>query len=157
VPPTSWRRAMTTSSFGWMRMTEGSFMGMRETGRARSVLARASARPRAVANPRVRVMARSSRRTTMVRHLSSALMQRKREVRMHALRFAAPVRTHLFAAAPGALALRRRPSASPRRRHQPRHRRPARAPGHDRDPGLVNAWGIAYSPTSPFWVSANGN
>jgi uncharacterized protein (TIGR03118 family) len=24
------------------------------------------------------------------------------------------------------------------------------------DPGLVNAWGMSYSPTSPFWVSANG-
>ena len=24
------------------------------------------------------------------------------------------------------------------------------------DPGLLNAWGIAASPTSPFWVSSNG-
>ncbi len=24
------------------------------------------------------------------------------------------------------------------------------------DAGLVNAWGLSYSPTSPFWVSANG-
>ena len=24
------------------------------------------------------------------------------------------------------------------------------------DPGLVNAWGLSYSPTSPFWVSSNG-
>jgi uncharacterized protein (TIGR03118 family) len=24
------------------------------------------------------------------------------------------------------------------------------------DPHLVNAWGMSYSPTSPFWVSANG-
>jgi len=24
------------------------------------------------------------------------------------------------------------------------------------DPGLVNAWGISYSATSPFWVSSNG-
>ncbi|HEY2190665.1 MAG TPA: PEP-CTERM sorting domain-containing protein, partial [Caldimonas sp.] len=24
------------------------------------------------------------------------------------------------------------------------------------DPNLVNAWGLSYSPTSPFWVSANG-
>lgn len=24
------------------------------------------------------------------------------------------------------------------------------------DPNLVNAWGVAYSPTSPFWVSDNG-
>lgn len=24
------------------------------------------------------------------------------------------------------------------------------------DPGLVNAWGVAYGPTSPFWVSSNG-
>ncbi|HSU66518.1 MAG TPA: TIGR03118 family protein, partial [Tepidisphaeraceae bacterium] len=24
------------------------------------------------------------------------------------------------------------------------------------DPDLVNAWGVSYSPTSPFWVSDNG-
>lgn len=24
------------------------------------------------------------------------------------------------------------------------------------DPGLVNAWGLSYGPTSPFWVSSNG-
>jgi len=24
------------------------------------------------------------------------------------------------------------------------------------DPGLVNAWGMSYAPTSPFWVSSNG-
>ncbi|MBW8758366.1 MAG: TIGR03118 family protein [Burkholderiales bacterium] len=24
------------------------------------------------------------------------------------------------------------------------------------DPGLVNGWGLSYSPTSPFWVSSNG-
>jgi uncharacterized protein (TIGR03118 family) len=24
------------------------------------------------------------------------------------------------------------------------------------DPNLINAWGISFSPTSPFWVSANG-
>ena len=24
------------------------------------------------------------------------------------------------------------------------------------DPGLVNGWGISFSPTSPFWVSSNG-
>lgn len=24
------------------------------------------------------------------------------------------------------------------------------------DPGLINAWGISYSPTGPFWVSSNG-
>jgi uncharacterized protein (TIGR03118 family) len=24
------------------------------------------------------------------------------------------------------------------------------------DPGLLNAWGISYSPTGPFWVSSNG-
>jgi uncharacterized protein (TIGR03118 family) len=24
------------------------------------------------------------------------------------------------------------------------------------DPGLLNAWGLSYSPTSPFWVSSNG-
>jgi uncharacterized protein (TIGR03118 family) len=24
------------------------------------------------------------------------------------------------------------------------------------DPGLVNAWGVSFGPTSPFWVSANG-
>jgi uncharacterized protein (TIGR03118 family) len=25
------------------------------------------------------------------------------------------------------------------------------------DPGLVNAWGLSYGPTSPFWVNANGS
>src|SRR5450755_343313 len=25
------------------------------------------------------------------------------------------------------------------------------------DPGLVNAWGLSSSPTSPFWISANGS
>jgi len=29
-------------------------------------------------------------------------------------------------------------------------------PGQFTDPGLVNAWGLSYSPTSPFWVSSNG-
>ena len=29
-------------------------------------------------------------------------------------------------------------------------------PAQVTDAGLVNAWGIAYSPTSPFWVSSNG-
>jgi uncharacterized protein (TIGR03118 family) len=29
-------------------------------------------------------------------------------------------------------------------------------PGVIEDPDLVNAWGISYSPTSPFWVSDNG-
>src|ERR1700709_332797 len=24
------------------------------------------------------------------------------------------------------------------------------------DPGLVNAWGISFAPTGPFWISANG-
>jgi uncharacterized protein (TIGR03118 family) len=24
------------------------------------------------------------------------------------------------------------------------------------DPGLINAWGLAYSPTGPFWASSNG-
>jgi uncharacterized protein (TIGR03118 family) len=24
------------------------------------------------------------------------------------------------------------------------------------DPGLINAWGISFSPTSPFWLSSNG-
>ncbi|SDX59301.1 TIGR03118 family protein [Nitrosomonas oligotropha] len=24
------------------------------------------------------------------------------------------------------------------------------------DPGLINAWGLSYAPTGPFWVSANG-
>jgi hypothetical protein len=23
------------------------------------------------------------------------------------------------------------------------------------DPGLVNAWGLSYAPTSPIWVSSN--
>lgn len=25
------------------------------------------------------------------------------------------------------------------------------------DPDLVNAWGISFNPTSPFWISDNGN
>lgn len=29
-------------------------------------------------------------------------------------------------------------------------------PAQTTDPGLVNGWGISYSPTSPFWVSSNG-
>jgi len=29
-------------------------------------------------------------------------------------------------------------------------------PAQVTDAGLVNAWGISYSPTSPFWVSSNG-
>ena len=29
-------------------------------------------------------------------------------------------------------------------------------PAQITDPGLVNGWGISYSPTSPFWVSSNG-
>ena len=33
---------------------------------------------------------------------------------------------------------------------------PAANPAQITDPGLVNAWGISYSSTSPFWVSSNG-
>jgi len=29
-------------------------------------------------------------------------------------------------------------------------------PAQITDPGLVNGWGISYSPTGPFWVSSNG-
>ena len=29
-------------------------------------------------------------------------------------------------------------------------------PAQITDPGLVNAWGLSYSPSSPFWVSSNG-
>lgn len=29
-------------------------------------------------------------------------------------------------------------------------------PARITDPGLVNAWGLSYAPTSPFWISANG-
>jgi hypothetical protein len=29
-------------------------------------------------------------------------------------------------------------------------------PAQITDPNLVNAWGISFSPTSPFWVSDNG-
>ena len=29
-------------------------------------------------------------------------------------------------------------------------------PAQITDPGLKNAWGLSYSPTSPFWVSSNG-
>src|SRR5260370_40161520 len=25
------------------------------------------------------------------------------------------------------------------------------------DPNLLNAWGVSFAPTSPFWVSDNGN
>jgi uncharacterized protein (TIGR03118 family) len=30
-------------------------------------------------------------------------------------------------------------------------------PAQITDPGLKNAWGLSYSPTSPFWLSANGS
>jgi uncharacterized protein (TIGR03118 family) len=33
---------------------------------------------------------------------------------------------------------------------------PAANPGQITDAGLINAWGLSYSPTSPFWVSSNG-
>ena len=33
---------------------------------------------------------------------------------------------------------------------------PAVNPARITDPGLVNAWGISMSPSSPFWVSSNG-
>jgi uncharacterized protein (TIGR03118 family) len=33
---------------------------------------------------------------------------------------------------------------------------PAANPAPITDPNLVNAWGISFSPTSPFWVSDNG-
>jgi len=33
---------------------------------------------------------------------------------------------------------------------------PAEYPAQVTDPGLVNAWGVAYSPTSPFWVASAG-
>ena len=33
---------------------------------------------------------------------------------------------------------------------------PAANPAQITDPGLVNGWGISYSPTSPFRVSSNG-
>jgi uncharacterized protein (TIGR03118 family) len=29
-------------------------------------------------------------------------------------------------------------------------------PAQTTDPGLVNAWGLSYGPSSPFWVSSNG-
>ena len=29
-------------------------------------------------------------------------------------------------------------------------------PARIADPGLVNAWGLSYPPTGPFWVSSNG-
>jgi len=34
---------------------------------------------------------------------------------------------------------------------------PAANPGQITDAGLINAWGLSYSPTSPFWVSSNGS
>jgi len=33
---------------------------------------------------------------------------------------------------------------------------PGAHPAQITDTGLVNAWGLSYSPTSPFWVSSNG-
>ncbi len=33
---------------------------------------------------------------------------------------------------------------------------PSANPAQITDAGLVNGWGISYSPTSPFWVSSNG-
>ncbi|MGD0962026.1 MAG: TIGR03118 family protein [Methylomonas sp.] len=33
---------------------------------------------------------------------------------------------------------------------------PSVNPAQITDPNLVNAWGISYSPTSPFWISDNG-
>jgi uncharacterized protein (TIGR03118 family) len=33
---------------------------------------------------------------------------------------------------------------------------PVANPAQITDPGLVNAWGLSYSPTGPFWVSSNG-
>src|SRR5437016_12967447 len=33
---------------------------------------------------------------------------------------------------------------------------PAFNPGVITDPSLVNAWGVSFSATSPFWVSDNG-
>jgi uncharacterized protein (TIGR03118 family) len=33
---------------------------------------------------------------------------------------------------------------------------PSAHAGQISDAGLVNAWGLSYSPTSPFWVSSNG-
>src|ERR1700682_2108113 len=32
---------------------------------------------------------------------------------------------------------------------------PGAAPANPVDPFLLNPWGLAYSPTSPFWVSDN--
>lgn len=29
-------------------------------------------------------------------------------------------------------------------------------PAAQKDPNLINPWGVAYSPTSPFWISDNG-
>jgi uncharacterized protein (TIGR03118 family) len=29
-------------------------------------------------------------------------------------------------------------------------------PGTNTDPNLINAWGMSYAPTGPFWVSSNG-
>ena len=29
-------------------------------------------------------------------------------------------------------------------------------PAERTDPNLINPWGVAYSPTSPFWISDNG-
>ena len=75
---------------------------------------------------------------------------------MHDQRSAAPVRSHVFAAA---LAL----SLSAAVQAQVRvgvtnlvTDDPMANPAKIVDPGLANAWGIALSSMSPFWVSANG-
>ena len=75
---------------------------------------------------------------------------------MHASRLASPVRAGLLAAtltlalAAGANAQVRIDVTNLVTDDQSAHA------GQITDAGLVNAWGLSYSPTSPFWVSANG-
>src|SRR5438552_14485358 len=47
--------------------------------------------------------------------------------------------------------------AAPKRDVYVEHDLVSDRPGAEhRDPNLVNAWGISFSPTGPFWVSDNG-
>ena len=57
---------------------------------------------------------------------------------------------------PSAWHWRRRRLRTPRalQAAQPRRRRPRR--GRAADPSLVNAWGLAFGPTTPAWVADNG-
>jgi uncharacterized protein (TIGR03118 family) len=75
---------------------------------------------------------------------------------MHASRPASPVRTGLFTAT---LTLALAAGANAQVRVGVTNLvtdDPSAHAGQISDAGLVNAWGLSYSPTSPFWVSSNG-